>query len=55
MTLSIVAETTFGDVIRMICHIDFKFGSISFHKQRKWAGKYQHRIIVPLTFKVPII
>ena len=35
MILSIVPETGFLDILKMICHIVFKYGGIIFHKQRK--------------------
>ena len=33
----------------MIPPMNFKRGSINFHKQRKWPAKYQHLGIAPLT------
>ena len=50
MVPSVVAETTFRDIMRVICHIDFKCGSISFHKVEEVASK----ISAPLhdSFKV---
>ena len=32
----------FRDMLRMISHIDFRFDSINFHKQRKQPTKHQH-------------
>ena len=32
----------FQDMLRMISHIDFRFDSINFHKQRKQPTKHQH-------------
>ena len=31
----------FGDILRAICHNDFKCGSINFHKPRKQPANYQ--------------
>ena len=41
-------ELLFRDILRMICHIGFKCGTIPFHKCRKWSAKYQHLTIAPL-------
>ena len=41
----------FDDILRMISHIDFKYGSINFRLERKQPAKYQDRGIAPL---VPI-
>ena len=35
----------FCDIFGMIFNIDFKFGSINFHQQRKQPAKYQHMSI----------
>lgn len=32
----------FHEILRMICFINCKFGSINFYKQRKWPSKYRH-------------
>ena len=38
------------DVLRIICHFEFKRSSISFHKRRKQPVKYQHQSITHLKF-----
>ena len=38
------------DILRMICHFEFKCHSISFHKQRKLSIKYQHLGIARVKF-----
>ena len=44
-------KVLFRDILRMICHIDFKYGSFNFHQQRKQPAKYQHLSIAPLNNK----
>ena len=36
------------DILRMICHIYFKCGTINLRKQRKFPAKYQHLTIALL-------
>ena len=38
----------FLDILRITCHIDSKFGSINFHKQRKQPTAYQQLAIALL-------
>ena len=38
-------------IVRMTCHLDFKCGSINFHKQRKQPEKYHLVGIAPLSKK----
>ena len=45
---SIVVETLFRDILRIICHIGFKCGSVNLHKQKKQPTKYQHLDTAPL-------
>ena len=42
-------KLSFRDILRRISHIDFKYGSINFHKQRKQPAKYKQLGRVPLT------
>ena len=39
----------FCDILWMICHINFKYGSIILHKQRKKPAKNLHLDIAPLS------
>ena len=39
----------FGDIFKMIFHIDFKCDSVNFHNQREQPIKYQHLVIAPVT------
>ena len=38
----IVVGTFFCGIMRIICHFDFKYGSITFLKQWKYPAKYQY-------------
>ena len=37
---SIVVEILFRDILRIICHVDFKYGSANLDKQKKQPTKY---------------
>ena len=37
--LQLTLKSIFSNFLRMICHIDFKWGSITFYKQRKQPAK----------------
>lgn len=47
-TFNCLWKLFFLGVLRMICQIDFKYGSINFERQRKWPTKYQYLGIAPL-------
>ena len=40
--LSIIVETVFLDILRLICLKDFKFDSFNFHTQRKQLAKFEN-------------
>ena len=37
---SIVVEILFRDILRIICHVDFKYGSANLDKQKRQPTKY---------------
>ena len=49
MLPSIIVETFFCCISRIICHVWLHFGRINFQKQQKQPAKYYHLIIAPLT------
>ena len=53
VVLSVVGEKLLlCDIIRKICHNDFKRGSINFHKQKKQSVKYQKLCIAALNKRI---
>lgn len=44
----------FRDILRIICHVDFEYGSINFHEQSKQLVKCQHMAIAHLMSVVKI-
>ena len=52
VVMPIAAETIFRNVLRMICHTDFKCSSNNFHKERKQPTKYQHLDVTPLNLNL---
>ena len=48
---SVVVKTAFLDILRIIWHIDFMWGSFIFYKQMKQPAKYQYLGIAPLILK----
>ena len=45
----------FCDILKMNFHIDFKWGSINFHKQRKRLAKYQLLGIAPVSLILVVL
>ena len=48
MVRQLPLKLLFRDFLRMICYIDFKYGSINFHKLETQPAKQQHLEIAPL-------
>ena len=47
-----VVEALFCNILKIICHINFKCGSINFHKKGKQLARHQHQNIVSFILNI---